>query len=1033
MVRDILELGSSLGFLDELAEGFLHQPDSIDPSWRELLAGRGAPELRNGHRGTTNGHGDGPAANGHGNGPAANGHGNAPPVNGQAANGQAVNGQAVNGQAANGQAANGQAVNGQAANGQAANGQAARGPEHNRERGNGRAAQRHATIAPGIEPRMPRDASAVRPGMITMSPILAQPVPTVWPLVNAYRSRGHFNAKLDPLGLLETARIVELDPATWGFTARDLDRAIEPTGIHGLPRATLGEVLGHLQQVYASSVGLEFMHITSPARRSWLAERMETHLLAPLSADARTRILALLINAEQFERFCHIKYPGTKRFSLEGSESLIPVLDAILTHTARLGAIECVLGMPHRGRLSTLESIMRRPGRDLFAQFEDIEPEKAMGGGDVKYHLGYSTDRTDGNGQSMHVSLAFNPSHLEAVDPVVVGRVRAKQVRHGDVEHRRVVGVLVHGDAAFAGQGLVPETLQLSGLQGYRTGGTVHVIVNNQVGFTASPAEQRSTPYCTDVAKMLECPIWHVNGEDLDAVARAVEIACEYRAQFASDVVIDMYCFRKYGHNENDEPSFTQPQMYERIRKKASPVEVYARHLVEHGVVSSDEVVAMTQRRVAELEAELEAAKAATQRPEGTSMTAMWRGYRGGITEQPVEVDTRVPRGVLESVAAALTQVPEGFTPHPKIERLLDQRAQMGRGERPVDWGMAELLAYGSLLQQGVNVRMTGQDSARGTFSHRHAIITDIKTGREHLVLGQLHHDQGLCRIFDSPLSEAGVLGFEFGYSLDYPDALVLWEAQFGDFANGAQVIIDQFITSSEDKWQRLSGIVLLLPHGYEGQGPEHSSARLERYLQSCAEHNIQVAQPTSAAQMYHLMRSQVLRSVRKPLIVMTPKSLLRLPAATSPLAELADGRFHIVLHDQVADPAQVTRVVFCSGKIYYELADERARRKDPTVAIARIESLYPWWPKLIAEASLDKYPRLAELFWVQDEPANMGAGQFVAPRFQELLAAHAQAGNPAIRYQLISRAESASPATGSHKAHVMETQQILGQAFSRP
>jgi 2-oxoglutarate dehydrogenase E1 component len=948
MVRDILELGSSLGYLDEISEGFVQQPDSVDPSWQPLLTDARAVSQGNGHR------------------PAV------PPAGGNRRTG---------------------------------NGHA----------GNGHAAEASAAALQGL-------SHAVRPGTLPL--VAAQAAPAVWPLVNAYRSRGHFNARLDPLGLLETARIAELDPATWGFTARDLDRVIEPTGVHGLPRTTLGELLAHIRRVYADTVGLEFMHITSPARRSWLAERMESQLREPLPAEVRVRMLSQLINAEQFERFCHTKYPGTKRFSLEGSEGLIPVLDAVLTHAARLGAIEAVLGLAHRGRLTTLEQILRRPGRDLFAQFEDIEPEKAMGGGDVKYHLGFSTDRADANGQVMHVSLAFNPSHLEAVDPVVIGRVRAKQIRHGDFEHRRVVGVLVHGDAAFAGQGLVPETLQLSGLPGYRTGGTIHVIANNQVGFTASPAEQRSTPYCTDVAKMLECPIWHVNGEDIDALARVVEIACEYRAQFASDVVIDMYCYRKYGHNEADEPSFTQPLMYDRIKRKASPVEVYTRRLIEDGAVSADEVTAMTQRRVAELEAELAAARRAKQRPDAPSMTAMWRGYRGGILEKPEETDTRVPRPVLEHVAAAMAELPPGFTPHPKIERLLEQRGQMGRGERPLDWGMAELLAYGTLLHQGISVRMTGQDCSRGTFSHRHAIITDIKTGREHLVLGQLHHDQGLCRIFDSPLSEAGVLGFEFGYSLDYPDALVVWEAQFGDFANGAQVIIDQFIIASEDKWKRLSGIVLLLPHGYEGQGPEHSSARLERYLQSCAEHNIQVAQPTTPAQMFHLLRGQVLCRVRKPLVVMTPKSLLRLPAAGSTLDELATGRYHRVLGDVTADPAEVTRVVLCTGKIYYELVEERARRADRTTAIVRLESLYPWWPQLVAAATTERYPRLAELFWVQDEPSNMGAGQFVTPRLHALIAGRA------LEYELISRAESASPATGSHKAHVIEQQQILRLAF---
>ncbi len=937
MVRDILELGGSLGFLDEIYEQFQQQPAAVDASWHDVL----------------------------------NGH--APRTNGQGGNGHTG--------------------------------------------GNGHARAEALTVATRTMP------SSARPGAVTLGPVLAGTAP-LWPLVHSYRSRGHFEANLDPLGLLETARNVELDPATWGFTEADMNRVFEPTGVHGMPRGTLADVLGTLKTAYAGSAGLEFMHISSPAKRSWLAERTETSMSRPLSVETRTRMLELLINAEQFERFCHTKYPGTKRFSLEGSESLIPLLDLVLTHTARLGAIEAVLGMAHRGRLTTIEQIINRPARDLFGHFEDVEPEKALGGGDVKYHLGFSTDRVDPYGHAMHVSLAFNPSHLEAVDPVVCGRVRAKQVRHGDVEHRRVVGVLVHGDAAFAGQGLVPETLQLSSLAGYRTGGTVHIVVNNQVGFTASPAEQRSTPYCTDVAKMIECPIWHVNGEDLDALARVVEIACEYRAQFGSDVVIDMYCYRKYGHNENDEPAFTQPIMYDRIKEKHSPVEVYAQRLVGEGVVSAEDVTAMTQRRVAALETELEAARAAKQRPEGASMTAMWRGYRGGVGDAPEDVDTRVMRPLLEQIAQSMTEVPEGFTPHPKIVRLLDQRAQMGRGERPIDWGMGELLCYGSLLYQGNNVRMTGQDCSRGTFSHRHVVITDIMNGREHLVLGQLHPDQGQCRIYDSPLSEAGVMGFEFGYSLDFPDALVMWEAQFGDFANGAQVIIDQFITSSEDKWKRLSGITLLLPHGYEGQGPEHSSARLERFLQSCAEQNIRVAQPTTPAQMFHLLRSQVMRRMRKPLIVMTPKSLLRLPAATSTLEELANGKFHRVLHDETADPDKVTRVLMCTGKIYYELVDERARRKDESIAIVRLEQLDPWWPDLVA-ASITKYGKLRECFWVQDEPSNMGAGAFVTPRIKSML--H---GLGHVKYDCISRAESASPATGSHKAHVIEQQQILKAAF---
>jgi 2-oxoglutarate dehydrogenase E1 component len=867
----------------------------------------------------------------------------------------------------------------------------------------------------------PERKSNDRMGAVTMSPITAALSPSVWPLVNAYRTRGHLEATLDPLGLLETADNPELHPATWGFT--DLDRVIEPTGVHGLPRATLRELIAHLEKVYAGSVGLEFMHISSPSRRTWLAEHMEAARLIP-AKPVRVRMLELLVNAEQFERFCHTKYPGTKRFSLEGSESLIPALDLVLTHAARCGAIEAVLGMAHRGRLTAIDQIIGRPARELFAHFEDIEPEKAMGGGDVKYHLGFSTDRVDPNNNTMHVSLCFNPSHLEAVDPVVCGRVRAKQIRHGDFEHRKVMGILVHGDAAFAGQGLVPETLQFSGLPGYRTGGTVHIIVNNQVGFTASVAEQRSTPYCTDVAKMLECPIWHVNGEDPDALARVVEIACDYRARFQQDVVIDIYCYRKYGHNENDEPSFTQPVMYEAIKNKASPVEVYAERLIAEGTVSRDDLTAITRRRVGELDLELEAAKNNKVRPATHALAGMWRGYHGGLLAEPDFPVTKVSRERLAQIAQAIAELPPGFTAHPKILRLLEQRAQMGRGERPIDWGMGELLAYGSLAQQRVDVRLTGQDCARGTFSHRHAIIADIVTGREHLTIGGLHPEQGHVRIFDSLLSEAGVMGFEFGYSLDFPDALVLWEAQFGDFANGAQVIIDQFITSSEDKWHRLSGLVLLLPHGYEGQGPEHSSARLERFLQSCGEHNIQVAQPTTPAQMFHLLRAQVLRKYRKPLVVMTPKSLLRLPAATSTLEDFSEGEFQRVIPDPTADPAKVTRVLMCSGKIYYELVEERTRREDPTVAIVRIEKLYPWWPKLVAEAYA-KYTKLGDLFWVQDEPANMGAASFVTPKFQSL------AGTK-LRYDVVCRAESASPATGSHKAHVLEHKQILDAAFGR-
>ncbi|MEM9490740.1 MAG: 2-oxoglutarate dehydrogenase E1 component, partial [Myxococcota bacterium] len=613
-----------------------------------------------------------------------------------------------------------------------------------------------------------------------------------------------------------------------------------------------------------------------------------------------------------------------------------------------------------------------------------------------------------------------NPSHLEAIDPVVVGRVRAKQRRHGDWEHKRVLGILVHGDAAFAGQGLVPETLNLTNLHGYRTGGTVHIIVNNQIGFTASPRESRSTPYCTDVAKMIEVPTFHVNGEDLDAVARTVQIAMEYRAQFHSDVVIDMFCYRQFGHNEMDEPAFTQPRMYERIKQKKRITEIYGARLVDDGVLTWDEIAAMREAQRAELEQELELGRSAGKRPKVAAMRGIWSVYKGGREAPVPDIDTGVDRERLGEIAERMVELPEGFTVHRKIRRLLDQRAEMGRGERPINWGMAELLAYGSLLWDGHHVRLTGQDSCRGTFSHRHAALIDPQTGTEYLLLGNLHDDQGLFRVYDSPLSEAGVLGFEYGYSLDCPDALVIWEAQFGDFANGAQIIFDQFIFSSEDKWHRLSGLTLFLPHGYEGQGPEHSSARIERFLQGAAEDNMQLCQPTTAGQFFHLLRRQVVRPWRKPLVVFTPKSLLRLPEACSNLDDLSAGRFQRVIDDpgQPA-PETIERVVLCSGKVYYDLAKERERRGDSATALVRVEQLYPW-PEEHIRAALGRYGEVRDVVWVQDEPANMGAQFFALPRLRQLVSG----------IRTVSRPASASPATGSHRAHVLEQERIMKSVF---
>jgi len=867
--------------------------------------------------------------------------------------------------------------------------------------------------------------SAVPPAVaVTQSPAVGAVTRdglSAWPLVNAYRVRGHMAASLDPLDMMERPRTVELEPETYGFTEADFDREFPAGGLHGVERATLREILERLRATYSRSIGLEFMHISTPVKKRWLAKRMETLDLARVISPAqKRRMLELLVASETLERFCHVKYPGTKRFSLEGGESLIPLLDLVLRHSARLGAVEAVLGMAHRGRLNVLTNILGQLPREIFAEFYDIEPEATLGGGDVKYHLGYSVDR-EYEGKQLHVSLTFNPSHLEAVDPVVVGRVRAKQRRHHDWEHRRVTGILIHGDAAFAGQGLVPETLNLTNLHGYRSGGTVHIIVNNQIGFTASPQEARSTPYCTDVAKMIQCPIWHVNGEDLDAVAAVVEMAMEYRAQFQSDVVIDMFCYRKFGHNEMDEPSFTQPLMYQRVQAK-KPIDVlYATKLEQEGVIGPGDNERMRERRRAELEQELAAAQETAKRPIIASMRGVWTGYLGGPEREAPEEETGIDHERLLEISRRITEIPDGFDAHSKIRRLMKQRAEMGRGERPLDWGMGELMAYGSLLWDGTAVRLSGQDSSRGTFSHRHALITDIHSGTEYMGLSNLHPDQGECRIYDSPLSEAGVLGFEYGYSLDYPDALVIWEAQFGDFANGAQVIIDQFIVASEDKWHRLSGLVMLLPHGFEGQGPEHSSGRLERYLQMCAEDCMQVCQPTTPGQMFHLLRRQVIRTWRKPLICFTPKSLLRHPRAVTPIDELGRGRFYPVLTDPSPPPAaDVDRVFLCSGKVYYDLVEERERREDAHTAIVRIEQFYPWRPEAVGSA-LEPFPWAREFVWVQDEPLNMGAWGFLQPRLQELFDG---------RVRVVGREESASPATGSSKAHALEHAMLMEEAF---
>ncbi|MFM7199992.1 MAG: 2-oxoglutarate dehydrogenase E1 component [Myxococcota bacterium] len=845
----------------------------------------------------------------------------------------------------------------------------------------------------------------------------------VYQLVNAYRVRGHVLADLDPLDQREIQPHPELNLGYYGFSEADLETLVPSGGFFGPTVMKLGELLEALRETYCRFIGAEFMNIQDVSQKAWLQQRMETSRNRyALERAEQVRILEKLSAAEGLEQFLHTKYVGTKRFSLEGAESLIPMLDLLLEYAADMNVEEVVMGMAHRGRLNVLTNTFNQAPSKLFAKFEDTDPEHTLGSGDVKYHLGYSADVVTRKGQKIHATLCFNPSHLEAVDPVVEGRARAKQDRRGDLDRTRVLPVLVHGDAAFAGQGLVPETLNLAGLPGYRTGGTVHIIVNNQIGFTTSPSSSRSTLYCTDVAKMSQIPIFHVNGEDPEAVAQVVRLAMEYRQTFKKDVVIDMFCYRKYGHNESDEPSFTQPLMYKVIEAHKSVHETYTQRLVETGRITREEASAIVMRTRETLEHELEKIRSERKPTQREWLGGYWAGYLGGKDHDAPDVDTGVALETLQQLSEKLTTVPGHFTPHSKIARLLKQRQAMGQGKAPLDWGMAEHLAFATLLWEERLVRLSGQDSRRGTFSHRHAVLTDVNTGEEFCALNTLRQGQGPFSVYDSSLSEAGVLGFDYGYSLDYPDGLVIWEAQFGDFANGAQVIIDQFICSAEDKWRRLSGIALLLPHGYEGQGPEHSSARLERFLDLCARDNMQVCNASTPAQIFHLLRRQVHRKIRKPLIIMSPKNLLRLPQAVSPLEELTHGTFQRVLSEPIPDPAQVERVVLVSGKFYYEVAKDRDARGLTHLPIVRLEQLYPF-PGEQLEALVSQLPNLKELTFAQEEPRNMGALEFVLLRLLD------QFGG---RYKLStsSRPEAASPATGSQRAHQIEAKILLDHIF---
>lgn len=844
-------------------------------------------------------------------------------------------------------------------------------------------------------------------------------------LVNQYRSRGHLYADINPLSEPPTAR-EDLSLARFGLTEADLDRPFSTGDLQGQPATLkLREIIGILEETYCRSIGVEIVEIEEHEQRQWLQQRMEeTRNRLSLTKEEQLRVLKMLTDAEMLEQFIHRSFVGTKRFSLEGAESLIPMLDLLIEAAAEHGVEELVLGMAHRGRLNVLCSIMGKDVRELFAAFDDKHPELHIGSGDVKYHLGYSNDRQTASGRKVHLTMAVNPSHLEFVNPVVEGRARAKQDRRGDRERKRVIPLLIHGDAAFIGQGVVAETLNLAGLEGYSTGGTIHVVVNNQIGFTTNPDDSRSTRYSTDIARMLKVPVFHVNGEDPEAVVWVTRLAVAFRQRFGKDVVIDMYCYRKWGHNEGDEPRFTQPLMYAAIDRQPSVREVYIKRLLAMGQISQDQAEQIrhsSQEALAQARAETQQ-KDFAKLPE--AMGGVWKSYFGGPEKDVPETDTSFPRERLVELAHATTSFPEGFEPHPRVGDVIRNRRKAVDAGTGLDWGTCESLAFASLLASGTSLRISGQDSRRGTFAHRHAVLRDHRNGTAYTPLDTILAPETRFDIYDSALSEQGVMGFDYGYSLDSPDALVIWEAQFGDFANGAQVIIDQFLAAAEDKWRRLSGLVLLLPHGYEGQGPEHSSARLERFLQLCAEDNIQVCQPTSGAQMFHLLRRQVLRPLRKPLVVMTPKSLLRASTATSALDELATGRFHRVITDEnAADPAAIKRVLLCSGKVYYDLRAKRDELKANDVAILRLEQLYPLDHEI--KDALAPFADGTPLVWVQDEPHNMGGWRFML----DTLPRHI--GNR-LPLSCVSRTESASPATGSLAAHKLEQAMLLSDAFQR-
>ena len=888
----------------------------------------------------------------------------------------------------------------------------------------GLAEKPNGATAPSAQTAQPINGSAAASPTPTLADLPLQT--RVEGLVYAYRTIGHTIAKLDPLAH-ERPEQPLLVIKELGFQEKDLDTTVSSRFFLGGRAMTLREMIENLRLIYASTIGFEFMHIQNIRVRNWLRERIESrpYEAAP-SRAVQIALLRELLEAESFEHFLHTKYVGQKRFSLEGGESLMAALHTIFEDCPRRGVQEIIMGMSHRGRLNVLANFLAKSLSNLFAEFsENYVPNLVGGDGDVKYHLGYTTTRKTSSGAEVGIRLASNPSHLEAVNAVVEGMARARQrILHDSEERKKVLPLLLHGDAAFAGQGIVAEVLNMSQLPGYRTGGTVHIIVNNQIGFTTLPADARSSFYATDVAKMIEAPVLHVNGDDPLAVAWCAQLAFEFRQQFKRDVVVDMYCYRRYGHNEADEPLFTQAALYGEISSHPSVAILFRDRLIETGILSSDDAASLETEFECRLEITLQAVKEAEEQREKSSFTGSTAIFQPSYSHEPVP--TGVPIGEIEQVVTALTTVPDSFKLLPKVKRtVLDRRAQAFKAGGPIDWAFAESLAFGTLLAEKTPVRLSGQDSRRGTFSQRHSVLYDAETRDRYIPLLNISPDQARFCVYNSLLSEAGVLGFDYGYSLDFPEMLCLWEAQFGDFANGAQVIIDQFLASAESKWQLPSGIVLLLPHGYEGQGPEHSSARLERYLQLCAEENIQVCNATTPAQYFHMLRRQMRRSFLKPLVVMTPKSLLRSEQNVSTIPDFTSGHFQelILTPPAAGNAAAVDRVILCSGKIYYDLLNYRDANKIANTAIIRIEQLYPLDEKLLVEL-LEQFPQNTKLIWCQEEPQNMGAWTYIYMCLDRIFAHGRQ-------IWFAGRGAGASPAVGALATHKREQKALVQDAFT--